>query len=132
MNLSLKSVALILTLTLAACASAETLTGKVNNGTTGKPGAGDDVVLIKLANGMEEAARTKADSKGNFKFTFDDVGPHLIRAIHQGVTYHRMTPPGTTSVDIDVFDVGKKVEGVSVTADAVSYTHLTLPTILRV
>jgi len=117
LNLSLKSVALILTLTLAGYASAETLTGKVNNGTTGKPGAGDDVVLIKLANGMEEAARTKADAQGNFKFTFDDVGPHLIRAIHQGVTYHRMAPPGTTSVDIDVFDVGKKVEGLSVTAD---------------
>jgi hypothetical protein len=101
--------------------SAETLTGTVNNGTTGKPGAGDDVVLIKLANGMEEAARTKADAKGNFKFTYDDVGPHLIRAIHQGVTYHRMAPPGTTSVAIDVFDVGKKVEGISVTADVMRF-----------
>jgi hypothetical protein len=121
LNLSLKSVALTLTLTFAACVSAETLTGKVNNGTTGKPGAGDDVVLIKLANGMEEAARTKADAKGNFKFTFDDVGPHLIRAIHQGVTYHRMAPPGTTSVDIDVFDVGKKIDGLSVTADVMRF-----------
>ena len=121
MNLSLKSVALILTLTLAAWASAETLTGTVNNGTTGKPAAGDDVVLIKLANGMEEAARTKADTKGNFKFTYDDVGPHLIRAIHQGVTYHRMAPPGTTSVAVDVFDVGKKIEGVSVTADVMRF-----------
>jgi hypothetical protein len=121
LNLSLKSVALILTLTFAAYVSAETLTGTVNNGTTGKPGAGDDVVLIKLANGMEEAARTKADAKGNFKFTYDDVGPHLIRAIHQGVTYHRMAPPGTTSVAIDVFDVGKKVEGISVTADVMRF-----------
>jgi hypothetical protein len=121
LNLSLKTAALILALTFAAYASAETLTGTVNNGTTGKPGAGDDVVLIKLANGMEEAARTKADSKGNFKFTYDDVGPHLIRAIHQGVTYHRMAPPGTTSVAIDVFDVGKKVEGISVTADVMRF-----------
>jgi hypothetical protein len=121
LNLSLKSVALILVTTLASYASAETLTGKVNNGTTGKPGAGDDVVLIKLANGMEEAARTKADAKGNFKFTFDDVGPHLIRAIHQGVTYHRMAPPGTTSVEIDVFDASKKLEGLSVTADVMRF-----------
>ncbi len=121
MNLSLKTAALILALTFTAYAPAETLTGTVNNGTTGKPGAGDDVVLIKLANGMEEAARTKADAKGNFKFTYDDVGPHLIRAIHQGVTYHRMAPPGTTSVAIDVFDVGKKVEGISVTADVMRF-----------
>ncbi len=110
MNLTLKSATLLLTLTLGTFASAETLTGTVKNGTTGKPGAGDEVVLIKLANGMEEAARTKADSKGNFKFNYDDAGgPHLIRAIHGGVTYHRMAPPGTTSVELEVFDVGKKV-----------------------
>ena len=35
---------------------AQTLTGTVKNGTTNKPAAGDDVVLIKLAQGMEEAA----------------------------------------------------------------------------
>jgi hypothetical protein len=121
LNLSPKSAALALILTLAAYTSAETLTGTVKNGTTNKPAAGDDVILIKLANGMEEAARTKADSKGNFKFTFDDVGPHLIRAVHQGVTYHHMAPPGTTSVDLDVFDVGKKIEGISVTADVMRF-----------
>ena len=121
MNLSLKAAALILSLTFGAFASAETLTGTVKNGTTNKPAAGDDVILIKLANGMEEAARTKADSKGNFKFTFDDVGPHLIRAVHQGVTYHHMAPPGTTSVDLDVFDVAKKIDGLSVTADVMRF-----------
>ena len=121
MNLSLKAAALVLTLIFGAFASAETLTGTVKNGTTNKPAAGDDVILIKLANGMEEAARTKADSKGNFKFTFDDVGPHLIRAVHQGVTYHRMAPPGTTSVDLDVFDVSKKIDGLSVTADVMRF-----------
>jgi hypothetical protein len=122
LNLTRTFAGLILTLALGAFASAETLTGTVKNGTTGKPAAGDDVVLIKLANGMEEAARTKADSKGNFKFTYDDVGgPHLIRAIHQDVTYHRMAPPGTTSVELDVFDVGKKVEGISVTADVMRF-----------
>jgi hypothetical protein len=118
LNLSLKSAALLFTLALGGFASAETLTGTVKNGTSAKPAAGDEVVLIKLANGMEEAARTKADSKGNFKFDYDDSGsPHLIRAIHQGVTYHRMAPPGTTSVEVEVFDVSKKIEGLSVTAD---------------
>jgi hypothetical protein len=106
-----------LVLLLCAYASAETLTGTVKNGTTGKPASGDDVVLIKLGNGMEEAARSKADSKGNFSFNLDDQGPHLIRAIHQGVTYHKMAPPGTTSVEVEVNDVSKKLDGISVTAD---------------
>jgi hypothetical protein len=107
----------LLTITLGAYAAAETLTGTVKNGTTNKPGAGDEVILIKLGNGMEEAARTKADAKGSFSFNLDDQGPHLIRAIHQGVTYHRMAPPGTTSVEVEVNDVAKKVDGISVTAD---------------
>ena len=119
MNLSPKTAVLtaFLTLFLGVSAAAQTLTGTVKNGTTNKPAAGDDVVLIKLAQGMEEAARTKADSKGNFSFKLDDPNtPHLIRAIHQDVTYHRMAPPGTTSVEVEVFDVAKTVEGVGVTA----------------
>jgi hypothetical protein len=105
-------------LLLAAFASAETLTGTVKNGTNNTPAAGDDVVLIKLAQGMEEAARTKTDAQGNFSFKLDDTAsPHLIRAIHQGVTYHRMAPPGTPSVELQVYDVAKKVDGIGVTAD---------------
>ncbi len=53
---------------LAISASAQTLTGTLKNGTTGKPAAGDDVILIKLGQGMEEAARTKADASGHFSF----------------------------------------------------------------
>jgi hypothetical protein len=103
---------------LATFCSAETLTGTVRNGTTNTPAVGDEVVLIKLAQGMEEAARTKTDAKGNFTFNLDDAGaPHLIRAIHQGVTYHRMAPPGSTSVDVQVYDFSKQVFGISVTAD---------------
>ena len=117
MKLSPKFAALFLIITISACAAAETLTGTVKNGTTGKPAAGDDVILIRLASGMEEAARTNADSKGHFSFTYDDPGPHLIRAVHQGVTYHRMAPPGTTSVEMEVNDVAKKLDGISVTAD---------------
>lgn len=117
-DLVLSSVLLgVLALCLTLSASAQTLTGTVKNSTTGKPAAGDDVVLITLGQGMEEAGRTKADSKGNFSFKLNDQGPHLIRAIHQGVTYHRMAPPGTTSVEVEVYDVGKQVEGVEVVAD---------------
>jgi hypothetical protein len=105
-------------LVLASLASAQTLTGTVKNSTTNKPAAGDEIVLLKLAQGMEEAGRTKADAQGHFSFKLDDAqSPHLVRAIHQEVTYHRMAPPGTTSVELEVYDVGKKIDGVSVVAD---------------
>ncbi len=107
----------LLALLLSTLAAAQTLTGTVKNSTTGKPAAGDDVVLLSLGQGMEEAGRTKADAKGNFSFKLDAQGPHLIRVIHQDVTYHRMAPPGTTSVEVEVYDVAKKIEGLEVVAD---------------
>ena len=114
------SLALLSLLTLTPFAAAQILTGTVKNSTTGKPSAGDDVVLLKLAQGMEEAGRTKTDAKGQFSFKLDDAqAPHLIRAIHQNVTYHRMAPPGTTSVELEVYDVGKKIDGISVVADII-------------
>ena len=105
---------------LTITASAQTLTGTVMNGTSGKPAAGDQVILINLSNGMEEAAKTKAASDGKFSFTLTDGGgPHLIRAIHQGVTYHQMAPPGTSSVDLQVYDVARKIADLSMTADVI-------------
>ncbi len=109
---------ILVVLLLSSFASAQTLTGTVKNGTTGKPAAGDEVVLLSLGQGMEESGRTKTDAKGNFSFKLDNAqAPHLVRAIHQDVTYHRMAPPGTTSVELEVYDVGKKIEGVQVVAD---------------
>jgi hypothetical protein len=105
-------------LLLSAAVSGQTLTGTVKNATTGKPGAGDEVVLLSLGQGMEESGHTKADAKGNFSFKLDNAqSPHLVRVIHQEVTYHRMAPPGTTSVEVEVYDVGKKVDGINVVAD---------------
>jgi len=103
---------------LTSSAAGETLTGTVKNSTTGKPSVGDEIVLLKLGQGMEEAGRTKADAKGTFSFTVDDAqSPHLVRAIHQGVTYHRMAPPGTTSVEVEVYDVVRKLDDLAVVAD---------------
>jgi hypothetical protein len=108
----------LIVLFLTSLASAQTLTGTVKNSTTNKPAAGDEVVLLKLGQGMEEAGHTKTDAQGHFSFKLDDAqSPHLVRAIHQDVTYHRMAPPGTTSVELEVFDVGKKIDGIQVVAD---------------
>jgi len=114
-------IGLLLSLTLGTLASAQTLTGTVKNATTSKPAAGDEVVLLSLGQGMEEAGRTKTDAKGNFSFKLDGQGPHLVRVIHQDVTYHRMAPPGTTSVEIEVYDVSKKVDGIQVVADIMRF-----------
>jgi hypothetical protein len=103
---------------LAPTLRAATLTGTVTNGTTGKPSAGDEVILIKLASGMEEVGHAKTDAKGNFTFNFDDASsPHLVRAIHQGVTYHAPAPPGTTTVQAQVYDVSPKLDDIHEVAD---------------
>jgi hypothetical protein len=118
-----KTALITATLFLALSAHAQTLSGTVTNGTTNKPAAGDQVILINLTNGMEIAATTKVDSAGKFSFTLKDApgGPHLIRAIHQGVTYHQIAPPGTSSVDVKVYDASKKVSGLSLTADVLRF-----------
>lgn len=103
---------------LTVGAQAATLAGTVTNGTTGKPSAGDEVILIKLAAGMEEAAHAKTDPQGKFTLSFDDENaPHLVRVFHQGVTYHQPAPPGTKSINVKVYDAAKKVEGVNAVAD---------------
>ena len=107
---------------LSSVASAQTLTGTVTNGTTNKPAAGDEVILINLTNGMEVAAKTKADGSGKFSFNLTEGGgPHLIRAVHQGVTYHQMAPPGTNSVEVQVYDVVRKLTDLSMTADVLRF-----------
>jgi hypothetical protein len=113
-----KLIAILILLGVSTLAAADTLTGTVKNGTTNKVAAGDEVVLLNLSQGMEEGGRTKTNAKGEFSFNIPDTGtPHLIRVIHQGVTYHRMAPPGTTSVEAMVFDVAKKVADIGLTAD---------------
>ncbi len=93
--------------------AAETITGTVTNKTNNKPAAGDDVVLIRLAQGMQEASRTKSDAHGHFSLDVPDQGVHLVRVTHDKANYFRPAPPGTQSIDIDVFNAAAKVEGVA-------------------
>lgn len=89
--------------------------GTVTNGTTGKPSAGDDVTLLELSQGMKEAAQTKTDAQGRFKFYVANTGgmPHLVRTTHQGVNYFKMVPPGTSSATVQVYESARKVEGLT-------------------
>ena len=116
-----KPLAVVL-IALSSFAAAQTLTGTATNGTTGKPAAGDEIILINLGNGMEIADKTKADSNGTFSFKLADTsGQHLIRAVHEGVTYHQVAPPGTNSVEVQVYDVVRKIADISMTADVLRF-----------
>ncbi len=105
---------------LTAAAFAEPVTGVVTNGTNNKPSAGDDVVLLQLAQGMQELARTKTDAKGRFTIEVPADGLHLLRVTHDKANYFKPVQPGTQSVDIQVFTAAPQVEGVSLDADVMS------------
>ena len=108
----------VLALTSAAAALAATpITGVVTNRTTGKPAVGDQVVLIRLAQGMQESTRTTTDSHGRFTLEVPDEGIHLVRVTHDKANYFRPAPPGTQSVELDVYNASAHVKGVSTEAD---------------
>src|SRR5260370_17397052 len=62
-------------LLLSTSLFAAKIAGKVTNGTTGKPSSGDDVVLLSLVGGMQETARSKTGSRGEFTFDVSDEPP---------------------------------------------------------
>lgn len=105
--------------TATAALAAPSITGTVTNQTTHRAAAGDDVVLIRLAQGMQEATRTKTDARGHFELTVPDDGVHLIRVTHEKANYFKPAPPGTQSVDIDVYNAAAKVPGVSLDANVI-------------
>ena len=102
---------LIIFLGVPACVVASEISGTVVNKTTTKSAAGDEVILLSLSQGMQETARTKTDANGKFKLQVPDEGvQHLIRVVHQGVNYHKPAPQGTSTIDVEVFDVARQVD----------------------
>jgi hypothetical protein len=112
-------VAAAMVAAFSSFAFADSITGVVTNKTTNRPAAGDDVVLIRLAQGMQEASRTKTDAKGHFTLQVPDGdnGLHLVRVTHDKANYFRPAPAGTQSVEVEVFNAAAKVKGVSSEAD---------------
>jgi len=95
------------------------ISGTVTNKTTGKPASGDQVTLLKLTGEMVEVGQAKTDVQGKFSIKSDDAtAAYLVRVTHRNVNYHRQAPPGTTSVEIDVFDASEKVEGIKESIEA--------------
>ena len=105
----------------ASSARAGTVTGTVTNGTTGKPAAGVDMILIRLQGGMQPVADTKTDANGQYRFDHPGLGagPMLIRAVYRGVNYHEPATPDKTTVDVTVYEPTDKQSAFSVTVHAV-------------
>jgi hypothetical protein len=114
-------VASVLSCIVASVAFAGTVSGTVTNGTTGKPAAGVEVILIQLQGTMQPVANTKTDAQGHYQLSSDILGtaPMLLRAVYRGVFYHQPVPPGTTTADVQVFEPTDKPSAFSITAHAI-------------
>ena len=108
---------LLALLAAGSMAYAGSIHGTVTNKTLGKPSAGDKVSLLSLSSAMDEVGTSKTDASGKFTLTTPSDGPYLIKVEHQKGSYFKNVAPGTTTVEIPVYDVATKVDGVSTEAD---------------
>jgi hypothetical protein len=117
----LKQVALTFLLGCSLAAAADTLKGVVQNSTTNKPSAGDEVTLKKIGNGMEDVAKTKTNARGEFTFNVPPAQqPYLIWVQHQGVTYTQAGLPGGVPVAVRVFDAASSIKEISILDHAIA------------
>jgi hypothetical protein len=93
-----------------------TVHGTVKNGTTGKPAAGIEVILIQLQGGMQPVLNSKTDAQGQFTFDYPSIGaqPMLVRAVYHGINFHQALPPGRTELQVEVFDPSRDPKTISV------------------
>jgi hypothetical protein len=98
---------------VSASLFAAQISGTVTNGTTHKPAAGNEVVLLSLDGGMNEVTHTTSDSGGHFSIDMPDASaPHLLRVNYQGVNYFSSAPLGAAVADITIYNAAKQVEGI--------------------
>ncbi len=94
--------------------------GRISNGTTAKAGAADEVVLYRLDQGMNEAARI-ADVRGSFQLRVqapESATAYLLQAMYQGVSYNVQVNLGgeqrEAEITIPVYDTAPQVDNVSI------------------
>lgn len=107
------SITLVFSLTSLSAFAAAAVNGRVINATSNQPSAGDQVLLLRLGEGMQEESHTVSDSSGNFALQMTDPeSPHVLRVIHQGVNYDK-TLSSASRFEIQVFDSVPKLDGLS-------------------
>ena len=112
MNISvgIKSAVLLLFCSCVLSAgAADTIQGTVRNRTTNKAASGDEVILLRLQNGMEEESRTRTDAQGAFSLRLSTADArHVVRVLHQGVNYDQIMS-GKGPLEISVYDAVQRI-----------------------
>lgn len=109
-------------------ATAQTIKGVVQNSTTNKPAAGDEVTLKKIGNGMEDVAKTKTNAKGEFSFKVPPAQlPYIVWIQHQGVTYTQRAVPGGNMVVARVFDASANLKEITIVEHAMLFHNVEGP-----
>jgi len=100
----------------AGGAAAGTLHGTVKNGTTGKPAAGVQLILLELKSGMQPVANAKSNAQGEFTLENPGIGaqPMLLRAVFNDINFHQPVPPGKSEVEITVYEPTRDPKTISV------------------
>jgi hypothetical protein len=107
----------------AICVRAGELHGTVKNGTTGKAAGSIEVILIQLQGGMQPVANSKTDAQGQFSFEHASLGaqPMLVRAVYKGVNFHQPVPPGSSGVEVSIFEPSTDPKTISVASRIVFF-----------
>ena len=92
--------------------AADTIAGTVRNETTGHPSVGDEVILLRLGEGMEVEGRTKTDARGAFvlKERAADA-KHVVRVTHQSVNYDNVV--SASSMQVSVYNAVPRIPALS-------------------
>jgi hypothetical protein len=95
----------------------------VKNGTTGKAAAGIELTLIQLQGGMQEVAHSKSGAQGEFTFEHPGLGaqPMLVRAVYHGINFNHAVPPGSSSVQVDIYEPSKDPKTINVPSHIVIF-----------
>ena len=112
--------ALALSLLVAGTLAQAQITGTVTDKTTGKPAAGDRVVLVDMRTSMKEVAKATTDARGRYSLTKPGNSSYLVRVTHQGATYFIAAPEANAPGNITVYDVAAKVSGVLIDEDVLA------------
>src|SRR6266571_8318317 len=125
MTRNIARLALLGALVLApfAMAKAGTVRGTVKNGTTAKPAAGIDLTLVQLQGGMQEVAHAKSGAQGEFAFDHPGLGtqPMLVRASYHGINFNQAVPPGTSTVQVNIFEPSKDAKTITIPSHVVIF-----------
>src|SRR5260370_3254263 len=97
--------------------------GTVKNGRTAKPAAGIDLTLVQLQGGMPEVAHAKSGAQGEFTFDHPGLGaqPMLVRASYHGINFNQAVPPGTSTVQVNIFEPSKDAKTITVPSHVVIF-----------